>query len=161
MARAAAHTPTPSKPATPTLEPRLSSLQYPYRCLRSCLYLQRGQREGNNNRRGPSLWLHYSDMKLHVLRKGTRPLQIHESQNSNTKTRKFAENQECRYRPKAGNKDESNYQLAAGEQRCRQQPRMACSIRNRLADLHGTPSNRRPVFIYRRHAVVSHIIHNQ
>ena len=52
-------------------------------------------------------------------------------------------------------------QLASGEQLCRQQPRMACSIRNRLADLHGTPSNRSPCFIYRRQLVVSHPIRNQ
>ena len=38
---------------------------------------------------------------------------------------------------------------------------MACSIRNRLADLHGTPSNRSPFFIYRRQLVVSHPIRNQ
>ena len=158
MPRAAAHTPTPSKPATPTLEPRLSSLQYPYRCLRSRLHLQRGQREGNNNRRSPSLWLNYSDMKLHVLIKAKSHYKSMKFKGSNT-SRKMTANHGCRYRPKAGKKYPANYQLAAGEQRCRQQPRMACSIRNRLADLHGTPSNRRPFFIYRRQALSSHPIH--
>ena len=37
-------------------------------------------------------------------------------------------------------------QLASGEQLCRQQPRLAGSIRNRLADLYGTPSYRSPPF---------------